>query len=127
MGDIRVGDLVIGGDGKPKAVVGVYPQGKKEVYEVTLSDGRKTRCCKEHLWNVTTRTRRNHDRGYTVMSLEDMLKRPIKTKKGFTYQIPTCGPVEFSQKEHLPIDPYLLGALIGDGCLTMKKNPKSGG
>ena len=127
MGDIRVGDLVIGGDGKPKAVVGVYPQGKKEIYEVTLSDGRKTRCCKEHLWNVTTRTRRNHDRGYTVMSLEDMLKRPIKTKKGFTYQIPTCGPVEFSQKEPLPIDPYLLGALIGDGCLTMKKNPKFGG
>lgn len=127
MGDIQVGDMVIGGDGKPKSVVGVYPQGKKEVYEVTLSDGRKTRCCKEHLWNVTTRTRRNHNRGYMVMSLEDMLKRPIKTKKGFTYQIPTCGPVEFSQKESLPIDPYLLGALIGDGCLTMKKNPRSGG
>ena len=127
MKDIHVGDEVIGGDGKPKTVVGVYPQGKKEIYEVTLSDGRKTRCCKEHLWNVTTRTRRNHGRGYTVMSLEDMMKRPIKTAKGFTYQIPTCGPVEFSSNTELPIDPYLLGALIGDGCLTMKPNPNNGG
>lgn len=127
MGDIRVGDRVIGGDGKPKTVVGVYPQGKKEVYEVTFSDGRKTKCCKEHLWNVTTRTRRNHKRGYTVMSLEDMMKSPIKTNKGFTYQIPTCGPVEFEQSVPLPVDPYLLGALIGDGCLTMKKSPVNGG
>lgn len=127
MGDIRVGDRVIGGDGKPKTVVGVYPQGEKEVYEVTFSDGRKTKCCKEHLWNVTTRTRRNHKRGYTVMSLEDMMKSPIKTNKGFTYQIPTCGPVEFEQSVPLPVDPYLLGALIGDGCLTMKKSPVNGG
>src|SRR5699024_2349364 len=83
MGDIRIGDSVIGGDGKPKTVTGVFPQGEKEVYEITLEDGRKTRCCKDHLWNVTTRTRRNHNRGYTVMSLEDMLKRQIKTSKGY--------------------------------------------
>lgn len=126
MGDIRIGDSVIGGDGKPKTVTGVFPQGEKEVYEITLEDGRKTRCCKDHLWNVTTRTRRNHNRGYTVMSLEDMLKRQIKTSKGYTYRIPLCGAVEFESNNKLPIDPYLLGALIGDGCLTMKRNLANG-
>ena len=125
MGEISVGDFVIGGDGKPHKVVGVYPQGKKDIYKITFKDGTSTRCCKEHLWNVTTRTRRNHDRGYTTLSLEEMLKRPIKTQKGYTYRIPVCKPVEYSSNPSLPIPAYAIGALIGDGCLTLKKNPSS--
>ena len=123
MGDLRVGDMVIGGDGRPHEVVGVYPQGEKEVFELTFSDGRKTRCCKEHLWNVTTRTRREHGCGYVTISLEEMLERPIKDKKGYTYRVPLCRPVEYSSDGELPIAPYLLGALVGDGCLTLKQNP----
>lgn len=123
MGDIHIGDLVIGGDGKPYEVSGVYPQGKKDVYKVTFSDGTSTRCCKEHLWNVTTTTRRNHNRGYITMSLEDILKKPIKTKKGeYQYRIPVCQPVEYEQSQELYIHPYALGALLGDGCLTLKRN-----
>ena len=122
MGDLKIGDKVIGGDGKPHKVIGIFPQGKKETYEITFADGRKTRCCKEHLWNVSTITRRNHKRGYTVMSLEDMLKKPIKTENGgFQYRIPLTKAVNFQTKEKLPINPYLLGALIGDGCLTLTK------
>ncbi len=123
MGDIHIGDLVIGGDGKPYKVSGVYPQGKKDVYKITFSDGTSTRCCKEHLWNVTTRTRRRHNRGYITMSLEDILKKPIKTKKGeYQYRIPVCKPVEYEQSQELYIPPYALGALLGDGCLTLKRN-----
>lgn len=125
MGDIEIGDMVIGGDGKAHKVIGVYPQGLKDVYRLTFSDGSSTRCCKEHLWNVTTRTRRNHNRGYTTMSLEDMMKRPIKGKKGYEYRIPVCKPVEYDSQSELPIHPYALGALIGDGCLTLKRNPAS--
>lgn len=123
MGDIEIDDMVIGGDGKAHKVIGVYPQGLKDVYRLTFSDGSSTRCCKEHLWNVTTRTRRNHNRGYTTMSLEDMMKRPIKGKRGYEYRIPVCKPVEYDSQSELPIHPYALGALIGDGCLTLKRNP----
>ena len=118
MGDIRIGDRVIGEDGKAHKVSGVYPQGIKDVYQITFADKTTTRCCKEHLWKVSTRTRRNHERGYTVLSLEEMLKRPIKGEKGYQYKIPVSKPVEFTQEKQLPIDPYLLGAFIGDGCLT---------
>lgn len=126
MGDIVVNDLVIGSDGKPHKVIGIYPQGKKEVYELSFSDGTTTKCCKEHLWTVTTRTRRNHKRGYTVLSLEEMLKRPIKGSKGYTYRIPVCKPVEYDSAEMPYIPPYVMGALIGDGCLTLKQNPANG-
>lgn len=126
MGNIRVGDLVIGSDGKPHAVTGVYPQGIKKVYRIMFSDGTSTRCCKEHLWTVSTRTRREHGRGYTVMSLEEMLKKPIKGRKGYTYRIPCTEPVEYEAGVELPVNPYLLGALIGDGCLTLTKNPANG-
>ncbi len=126
MGDIRVGDTVIGGDGLPHIVTGVFPQGVKPIYRVTFKDGTSTRCCKEHLWNVTTRTRRGHGRGYTVVPLEEILKRPIKDNRGYQYCVPVCKPVCYTQGANLPIDPYLLGALIGDGCLTLKKNPANG-
>ena len=119
MGDIRMGDKVIGCDGKPHTVIGIYPQGMKDVYELTFSDGTKTKCCKEHLWTVSTRTRRNHNRGYTVMELSEILKKPIKTDQGYTFRIPVCKAVEYSVNPTLKIDAYLLGLLIGDGSLSM--------
>ena len=122
MKDIKIGDYVIGGDGKQHKVIGVYPQGKKEVYEITFKDGRKTKCCKEHLWNVTTKTTRSHNRGYKTIELKEMLKKPIKIKNDYNFRIPTTKPVEFYNNKKLPINPYLLGALIGDGCLTLKLN-----
>ena len=122
MKDIKIGDYVIGGDGKQHKVIGVYPQGKKEVYEITFKDGRKTKCCKEHLWNVTTKTTRSHNRGYKTIELKEILKKPIKIKNDYNFRIPTTKPVEFYNNKKLPINPYLLGALIGDGCLTLKLN-----
>lgn len=128
MGDIEVGDMVIGGDGKAHPVIGVYPQGKKDVYRLTFSDGSTTECCKEHLWNVSPNYRREHGkRDFITMSLEEMMKRPIKGKKGYEYRIQVCKPVEWCRSNVLPIHPYALGALIGDGCLGMKPHKTSGG
>ncbi len=53
IGSLRVGDLVVGSDGKPTPVLGVYPQGRRPVYRLTAQDGASTRCCAEHLWTVT--------------------------------------------------------------------------
>src|SRR3954452_24542719 len=52
IGALRVGDLVIGSDGRPTPVLGVYPQGSKPVFRVTSQDGATTLCCAEHLWFV---------------------------------------------------------------------------
>ena len=57
IGSLQVGDLVVGSDGRPTPVVGVYPQGLKPIVRLTAQDGASTLCCTEHLWHVYTRLR----------------------------------------------------------------------
>lgn len=52
MGDILPGNYVIGSDGKPTKVLQIFPQGVKDIYKITLVDGRSTLCTAEHLWQV---------------------------------------------------------------------------
>ena len=60
IGSLRVGDLVTGSDGRPTPVLGVYPQGRREIFRVRAQDGASTLCCAEHLWFVTTPDDRRH-------------------------------------------------------------------
>jgi len=39
IGDLLVGDLVIGSNGQPTPVLGVFPQGEKDIYRVAAQDG----------------------------------------------------------------------------------------
>src|SRR3954453_21757304 len=44
IGDLRVGDLVVGSNGEPTPVLGVYPQGEKDIFRVSAQDGASTLC-----------------------------------------------------------------------------------
>lgn len=52
MRDIKVGDYVLDRLLSPTKVLGVFPQGRKDIYEFTLEDGRSTEVCLEHLWRT---------------------------------------------------------------------------
>lgn len=121
MGDVRLGEDVFGEDGKIHKVVGIYPQGVKKNYRVTLSDGTCVECCNEHLWEVSVRGHRG--RVNKVMSLQTIMDRGLKSGKEFNFRLPITKPIEFNNVETF-IDPYLLGVLIGDGCLTLKSTPE---
>jgi hypothetical protein len=116
IGAIEVGDHVIGSDGKPKRVVGTYPQGEREIYRVSFTDGSHTRCDLDHLWAF-----RFLNNTPKVQSLRDWLKKPLRKNVGGvianTLRLRTVAPIERAPAE-LPIDPYTLGALLGDGCMT---------
>lgn len=121
MGNIRPGDFVIGSDGKPTEVIDIQPQGKKKVYRVQTSDG-FTRCTDEHLWTV-----RNTISGrgkWKTVELKELMKRPLRgrAKKEDNgkpkWELPSRPVVEFAPQEALPVDPYALGLLLGDGNLT---------
>lgn len=134
IGDIEVGDLVIGGDGTPTEVTGVYPQKCREVYRVTFNDGGSTRCGPDHLWAVnwwgTERTgpRRSDGRRASravrrsgVLTLAEMLECGIYINKGAScrYEVPVISaPVEYAKIPEPPIDPYELGVILGDGHVT---------
>jgi len=125
IGELVVGDLVMGEDGLPHRVVGVYDQGMRPIYRLTFDDKVEAECDEEHLWkyvhprNVHRRSnRKNGDYlswrvGTTkeimgIGGLEPDYKRRIR--------IPVCQPVQFARREN-PLHPYLVGVLLGNGYL----------
>jgi phosphate starvation-inducible PhoH-like protein len=122
IGTLRVGDEVIGSDGRPTRVGGVYPQGIKPVYVVGFSDGSSTRCCAEHLWSVHTRDDRRRSRGPRVLQTQEMVGN-LRCAHYHRYELPLLSrPVDFPWRD-VPLDPYALGLLLGDGCLTGSTTP----
>lgn len=115
--DIRVGDCVIGWDGKPCTVIGEYPQGELEVYKLTFDDGTAVECCEDHLWIYKTPHSRNKQ--WRVASLKEMMsKHSVRGTHGWTMAIPKAEPVQFENNPKLPIKPYALGAMLGDGGMS---------
>jgi intein/homing endonuclease len=118
MGDLKVGDKVIGSDGNPCEVLGVFPQGKKEIYNVKFRMGGSVRCCDEHLWETSSFNERMFERGETrsVKPLK-YIRETLKYGSNYNHSIRMVAPVNFEAKT-FKIDPYLLGVLIGDGGIT---------
>jgi replicative DNA helicase len=110
MGSLRTGDDLASVDGAPSSVVGIFPQGEKELYRVELSDGRSAECCREHLWRVCFRGWAA-PRVLTTEKLMNMLERKRYRRRLY---IETFSG-EFGNDEDLPVDPWLLGVLLGDG------------
>ena len=50
IGSLTIGDALASTDGQPSTVTGIYPQGRKQVYRITLADGRTLRAAADHLW-----------------------------------------------------------------------------
>ena len=113
MGDIEVGDALASVDGRPSIVTGVFPQGVKTVYRIAFSDGRWAECCAEHLWQVHCR-HWAEPRVLETRQLQDLLAR--KRYQGRVWVEPASG--DFGHQDPLPLDPWMLGALLGDGGLT---------
>ena len=120
IGSLEVGDLVIGSGGLPTPVLGVHPQGRKDVFRVTAQDGASTLCCGEHLWTVRTPEDKRDGKQRTVETQE--MVGTVRRGHARRYELPLVEPVEFVPQD-VPIDPYALGLLLGDGCITDKTTP----
>ena len=118
-GKIKIGDYIATRHSTFTPVIGVYPQGKKDVYEMTLMDGRKVRCGINHLWKVWDVDIKRE----RVLKTEDLLDYGLYhiinkgRNKAYRFKIPDIEPIPFNKKE-LFIHPYLLGLLIGDGSIN---------
>lgn len=117
LGDLKVGDYVFDAQGQPTEVLGIYPQGEKEIYKITLQEGRTLLCSDNHLFKVIT------DNGtIKQMTAKEMLDSGLQRKSGTNkYSIPTIykHPAQYSEKQYI-IQPYTIGAFLGDGCCKEK-------
>lgn len=125
--DINIGDFLIGQNGKPTKVLAKYPQPIKELYKVSLLDGRKFIVCDEHLMPVYTRNQR------TAKTIDNLKVKPLKSimddykqvyidKFGskhnqYKYSIPQADSVTYTEVKHV-ISPYTLGVLLAEGSLN---------
>jgi superfamily II DNA or RNA helicase len=124
MSDLKLGDLVMTPNNKTAPVIGIFPQGKKQLFKLTFHDGSSTLACAEHLWQVKFPTSLHkastEDR---IVSTQDMINFLERKKSGIhtpgNISIPTIKAVR-GNDINLTVHPYLLGALIGDGCLTQR-------
>jgi phosphate starvation-inducible PhoH-like protein len=117
MGQIQIGDKVVGSNGKSINVTGVFPQGKKKIYKVSFTDKTFVKCSGDHLWSTMTLSEKRHNKGFSVKTTEEILKSVKNKYKQKNHKVPILsGPVEFKEKEVL-VDPYLLGVLLGDGSI----------
>lgn len=116
IGSLNIGDEVIGSDGKPTKIIAIHPQGIIDVYKMVFSDGTSTECSSEHLWLTQTmsESRSNTWKLRDTKSLVGTVKNKHNQK---IHKIPIARPIQFN-KQDVVISPYILGALLGDGCFT---------
>lgn len=122
-GDLVAGDYVFARDGSPTKVLGVFPQGERDVYRVTLADGRILDVSDNHLWAVYPRGE-SLDQGPTIYSTQTLMDQGLVTRLSdgreyVNYVVPMNQPVQWPVID-LPLDPYALGALIANGSLANK-------
>ena len=122
-GDLVPGDYVFARDGLPTKVLGVFPQGERDVYRVTFGDGRTLDVSDNHLWAVYP-NRQSREEGPTIYSTQTLMNKGLVSKQrdgrqSMKYVVPMNHSVQWPAAD-LPVDPYALGALIANGCLTDK-------
>lgn len=122
MGELTLKDKVINPvTGKPIKLLGIYDRGLLDTYKITFSDGSYTECAGDHLWSVF-KSGKTIDRLRTL-DTETLLKDykvENKTAPGtfkYRYSTPLTVPIEGNYTK-LPIHPYVLGFILGDGCIS---------
>lgn len=115
MGKLVVGDKIIGSDGHPTTVVSKSIIHNKPTYKIVFEgEGHSVRACEDHLWQVFDRT----DRSIKIIDTKTIAASYSKiNKRGYTenrYAVLNTKPVVYKHQDLL-IDPYVLGAWLGDG------------
>ncbi len=129
-GELEIGDYVFNRLGKPVKVVGVFHRGLQDIYKVTFSDGREIYTDGSHLWTYLFAKGKYSANTYTN-STKELLERGVYNegpdgRRKLKYWIPMNQAVEYPEAA-LSVHPYVMGAFIGDGCLTLKQLTLSSG
>lgn len=128
LSQIKVGDTICGVDGKPQKIIYLHPITYEKQYVFYFDNNESIISCGDHLWYGGWRQDKSdflasYDNPYCIKTAKQIYEHTLfekKEKKRRWFKIPLHKAIEFNSKKCL-IDPYLLGLLLGDGCIT---NPK---
>jgi hypothetical protein len=118
--DAKVGDQIFDETGSLTRIVAKKEWLDQEVYEITLSDGRKVKAGQHHEW-LLYRSKRSKP---FILETQDMFElykgnfiKPgpgVATRRDNKLFIKQSAPIQHSFKS-ITIDPYYLGLWLGDG------------
>lgn len=110
VGDLNVGDTLLGRNGEPTKVTYITPVQYNDTYVVTFQDGTSIKADGPHRWTV-----RNLEGKESVVDTETMYRNGVLGRGSrANYMIPVHKPCTFEEAE-LPIDPFILGVWLADG------------
>lgn len=110
-GQLKVGDYVYHPSGKPVKVTHIKPKTNAD-WLVTFSNGEQIRTHEHHEWTVYNRSK------HKVETLETQkMKEDCYLENRCKYQLQNIAPLQNTDKQ-LTMDPYVLGAWLGDGTAT---------
>jgi replicative DNA helicase len=123
---IQPGDTVYGMDGKPTRVVWKSDLKRPTSYRIHFDDGSYTDCCEDHEWVVSSYLARSSNRRRKTpqnilgtKTTKQMLTEGVKYQGTHSnWAVPLTQPVQYPERD-LPLDPWLLGAWLGDGSATV--------
>jgi hypothetical protein len=134
IGECSIGDKIYGADGKLTTITYKSEVFEKPMYELVLEDGRTLNVCQDHINSVELKYDYKGGRpkykssDLTTLELlkQDLYWTRNKKKKGKYVTtseklvwIKNCEPLDYPIAE-LPIDPYVMGLLLGDGSMGNK-------
>ena len=119
MGELEPGDSVFDEQGVPTLVVAATPpMMNRPCREVLFSDGTFVIADANHQWVTIDKNGRRYGRSRLAVRTTDEIARSLQVGDEWNHHVPLAGPVQYPSRLDLPIEPYTLGAWLGDGTTT---------
>lgn len=115
--ELKAGDYVFSPNGNQCRVNYLSPIVKKDTYEIIFDGGEKIISTDNHLWTLEVLSSNGAGKSLAwknkTVTTKDIFSR-VKYNKRNANRIRCAEPLKFEKKD-LCIDPYVLGAWLGDG------------
>lgn len=106
-GDITYDDKLVAIDGTYVNVLGIYPQGVIQLYDVEFFDGEVVEACAEHRW-LSLNNKTGYREGWKVRTTKQIMEMKVGCSVPYLQ-----GGIQ--GKQWCGIDPYMLGYIIANG------------
>lgn len=113
-GDLVIGDMVYGMDGKPKKVLCVFPKSEDDCL-VTFTNGEQIQCHEDHEWVVYDRhLHREH-----IMETKQLMSENLQEYGQYRFKLPERQPIEGELIDSITKEPNFIVSIE-------RVNPKRG-